>query len=936
MLSEANHPEIPRRIRVWLMRFAGLFGHERRERELSAELESHLALHIEENVRAGMTPEEARRQALIKLGGVEQAKEMYREQRGIAWLETLWLDLRYAARTLRKSAGFAIVAVTTLALGIGLNTALFSVANGFLLKTLPVRDPRQLVVLDWFGDKLPANLALTGESNPVDPRTGEQLTNVFSYAAFREFQLHARAFKSVFALAPIGQVTVGRHGIGHIGVAIIVSGNCYSGLGLRPFLGRLLLPRDDKPGAEPAAVISYQFWQKVFGGDASVVGRAVSLDGVFFTVVGVTPRNFLGVQPVGFLSAPDITIPISQETIINSRVLGGLLPPMNDPNHWGLQLMARLRAGATERQAQAEANAVFQRGLGPEWVSVSKGKLPELRLLPGAAGANVLAGFALKPLTVLMVLAGLVLLIACANVANLFLSRTAARRREFTIRLALGSGRIALFRQLIVEGVIIAVLGGIAGLFLSWWGTRLLLLLLPRIPFVNLGLNVAPDIRVFAFAVAASLVSGVFCALAPATRAARLEPAAELKEASASGWRAGGGSRKRLGKLLVGTQIALSLPLLAVCALFVRTSHNLSSIKLGFNPRGVLVFHLDPTLQGYEGAKLARLYHELLGRLNALPGVVSVSGSRNALISDVMMGFASETIRVEGVQRSGRVAGVELNNVAPGFFNTMGIPLISGRDFTNEDDLKAPLVAVINEAAAHKYFANSSPVGKRFRWRGARNWIEVVGVVGNAKYQTVRGEAQPTVYVPVWQSRRAGGLYFEVRKGANVESVGKEIYSTVRGLDPNLLIDDMETQTHQISSSMAVSGDRLFAQLTALFGGLGLLLACVGLYGIGAYQVSLRTREIGIRVALGADRGQILWLTLRQSLSTALLGLAAGLLLALAATTLVRGALYGVAPYDPVNLAAVTVLLAAVAGLAAWLPARRAAKVDPAVALRQE
>jgi predicted permease len=911
-----------------------------RKRKFEAQIDSELRFHIEQKtaelVAQGVEPTEARRRAMAKLGGIEAVKQEWRESRSFCWLERLLMDIRYAARMLRKSPGFTTVAILTLALGIGLNTALFSVADGFLFKTLPVRDPQQLVVLDWFGDKLPAKLALTGESNPVDPRTGQQLTNVFSYATFQGLRLRARAFRSVFALAPIGPVTVGWHGRGHVGVGIMVSGNCYSGLGLRPFLGRLLLPRDDRAGAEPVAVISYQFWRKVFGGDPSVVGRAVSLDGVFFTVVGVTPRNFLGVQSFGFLSDPDVTIPMSQEPSINSRVLGGLLPPMTDPNHWGLQLMARLRAGATERQAQAEANAIFQRSLGPEWASVSRGRLPEIRLLSGATGGNLLAGFAPKPLTVLMVLAGLVLLIACANVANLFLSRAAARRREFTIRLALGSGRIALFRQLIIEGVIIAVLGGTAGLFLAWWGARLLLLLLPRIPLLNLGLNVAPDIRVFSFALAASLFSGIFCALAPAMRAARLEPAAELKEASASGWSAGGRSRNRLGKLLVGSQIALSLPLLVVCALFVRTSQNVSSTNLGFNPRGVLVFRLDPTLQGYEGAKLARLYRELLGRLNALPGVVSVSGSRNAQVSDVMMGFASETIRVEGVQKSRRVAGVEVNNVTPGFFHTMGIPLISGRDFTNEDDLTGPLVAVVSEAAARKYFSNPSPVGKRFRWGGARHWIDVVGIVGNAKYQTVRAKAQPTVYLPVWQSRRTGGMYFEIRTGANVASVSKEIYSTVRGLDPSLLIGNMETQAHQINSSLAVSGDRLFAQLTALFGGLGLLLACVGLYGITAYQVSLRTREIGIRVALGADRGQILWLTLRQSLSAALLGLAAGLLLALAAARVVRGALYGVAPYDPVNLASVTLLLAAVAGLAAWLPARRATEIEPTSALRYE
>ncbi len=501
------------------------------------------------------------------------------------------------------------------------------------------------------------------------------------------------------------------------------------------------------------------------------------------------------------------------------------------------------------------------------------------------------------------------------------------------MRLALGSGRGRLIRQLVTESVVLIALGGAAGFLLTWWSGRYLLAFLPSSSFINLGLNVSPDMRVFGFAAGLSLFSGIVFGLGPAAHATRIELSADLKGGMHPGRRASGKSRLWSRKLLVTFQLAVSFLLVVVAGLMVRTLQNLQSIDLGFDPRNVLVFSLTPSANGYTPEKLYPFYNRLLDRLNAIPGVVSASASSDILISDVAV-TGWNAIEVEGAPLSSKRMSTSTNYVAPGFFATMGIPLLAGRGPQIGDTASGPKVATINETFARKYFPDTSPVGRRFRWKGGKDWIEVVGIVGDIKFYSVRAEPPPITYLPFLQSPWMIDMTFEVRTATSATAVAKGIYSAVRALDPDLPVVEMRTQEQQIESSL--NTERLFAKLAGLFGALGLTLACVGLYGIMAYNVTLRTSEIGIRMALGAARGGIMWLVLKESLPLVGVGLGAGCLLALATTRLIASILYGVAPTNPITLGASMILLFLVATLAAWIPARRATKVDPMVALRYE
>ena len=613
---------------------------------------------------------------------------------------------------------------------------------------------------------------------------------------------------------------------------------------------------------------------------------------------------------------------------------GGKLPLLTADNRWGLQIMARLKPGVSEQKAQLETNSIFQQMLTPEWTSMAKeAGLPEIVLLPGSKGPNFMAQFFAKPVTILMVVVTLLLMIACANVASLFLARGAARGKEFTVRLALGARRSRLIRQLVTESVLLVSLGGAAGFLLAWWVSRYLLAFLPSSSFMNLGLNVNPDMRVFGFAAGISLFSGIVFGLGPAAQTTRIELSAAMKESTLWSGRASGKSRLWSRKLLVTFQLAVSLLLVVVAGLLVRTLRNLKSADLGFDPRNVLVFGLTPSANGYTGEKIALFYSRLLDRLNALPGVVSATASSDILISDVAV-TGWNAIEVEGSPSSGKRMSTSINYIAPRFFETMGIPLLAGRGPQTGDTASRPKVAIINETFARKYFPDTSPVGRRFRWQGEKDWIEVVGIVGDVKFYSVRAEPPPTAYIPFLQSPWTIDMTFEVRTARSSAAVVRGIYSAVRALDPELPVVEMRTQEEQIDSSL--STERLFAKLAGLFGALGLALACVGLFGIMAYNVSRRTGEIGVRMALGATHGGILWLVLKQSFSLVLVGLAAGCLLALATTRFIASVLYGVAPTNPVTLGMGMLLLFLVAMLAAWIPARRATKVDPMVALRYE
>ena len=915
----------------WYRRF---FRRGLTERQLDAELRFHLEQQTADYVAAGMTQEGARRRARLEFGGLDQVKEECRDVGAARFMETLLQDVRYGLRMLAKSPGFTAAVVITLALGIGANTAIFSLANALLFKDLPVKDPCELVILTWAARKQPETLMFTGNSNPTDPHSGRELMNVFPYSIFKGIRDRTRRLADVFVFAPLTRVNLNDRGSGHSGIAVTVSGNYFSALGIHAAVGRLLLESDDQADAPCTAAISYRFWQTAFGGDPSLPGRTVTLNATPCTIVGVTPKDFQGLQYLGFISAPDVTVPIMQGEQIGRWEFGGKLPLLTADNRWGLQIMARLKPGVSEQKAQLETNSIFQQMLTPEWTSMAKeAGLPEIVLLPGSRGPNFMAQFLAKPVTILMVIVTLLLMIACANVASLFLARGAARSKEFTVRLALGARRSRLIRQLVTESVLLVSLGGAAGFLLAWWVSRYLLAFLPGSSFMNLGLNVNPDMRVFGFAAGLSLFSGIVFGLGPAAQTTRIELSAAMKESTLWSGRASGKSRLWSRKLLVTFQLAVSLLLVVVAGLLVRTLRNLKSADLGFDPRNVLVFGLTPSANGYTGEKIALFYSRLLDRLNALPGVVSATASSDILISDVAV-TGWNAIEVEGSPLSGKRMSTSINYIAPRFFETMGIPLLAGRGPQTGDTASRPKVAVINETFTRKYFPDTSPVGRRFRWQGEKDWVEVVGIVGDVKFYSVRAEPPPTAYIPFLQSPWTIDMTFEVRTARSSAAVVRGIYSAVRALDPDLPVVEMRTQEEQIDSSL--STERLFAKLAGLFGALGLALACVGLFGIMAYNVSRRTGEIGVRMALGATHGGILWLVLKQSFSLVLVGLAAGCLLALATTRFIASVLYGVAPTNLVTLGMGMLLLFLVAMLAAWIPARRATKVDPMVALRYE
>jgi predicted permease len=910
-----------------------LFHKQEVEQEMDEELRGYLDAAAKEKMRSGMGPAEAQRAARVEMGSMDGVKERIRSSGWESALEPLWQDICFGLRQLRRNPGFTATVVITLALGIGANTAVFSLANALLFKDLPVRNPGQLVILTYAASKQPAGLQLTGVSNPRDPRSGRELMNVFNYLIFKGIRNRAQSLADVFAFAPLDRVNINDRGSGHSGIAIAVSGNYFSALGVQPAAGRLLVEGDDQANAPCTAAISYRFWQSAFGDDPSVPGRSMALNGTPCTIVGVTPKDFQGLQFLGPVSAPDVTVPIMQGERIGRWAWGGKLPLLTADNRWGLQIMARVKPGVSEQKAQLETNSIFQEMLPPEWTSLAKETgLPEIVFLSGSKGPNFIAQFFAKPVTILMVVVTLLLLIACANVASLFLAQGAARSREFTVRLALGSSRGRLIRQLITESVVLISLGGAAGFLLAWWTGRYLLSFLPSSSYMNLGLNVSPDMRVFCFAAGISLFSGIVFGLGPAARATRVELSEDLKGGIRPGRHISGKSRLWSRNLLVTFQLAVSLLLVVVAGLMARTLQNLKSTDLGFDPRNVLVFDLTASANGYSGEKLAIFYDRLLDRLNALPGAVAASGSSEVLIGD---SGGSNVMEVEGATPSSKQMVTRINNVAPRFFETMGIPLLAGRGPQTGDTASGPKVAVINETVARKCFPGSSPVGRRFRWKwGGKDWIEVVGIVGDAKFFNVRDEPPPTTYIPFLQNPWMGDMSLEVRAATSTAPVAKEIYSAVRALDPDLPVVEMRTQEQQIDSSL--STERLFAKLAGLFGALGITLACVGLYGIMAYNVTHRTSEIGIRMALGAGRWGILWLVLKESLPLVGAGLGAGCLFALGTTRLIASVLYGVAPTNPVTLGASMILLFLVATLAAWIPARRATKVDPMVALRYE
>ncbi|HXJ96534.1 MAG TPA: ABC transporter permease [Terriglobia bacterium] len=905
-------------LRVLASRLRGLLTRRRLDEDFQQELDSHLALLTEENVRRGMAPEDAGRAARVRLGGVTQLRETNRDLRGLPWLETLVQDVRYGLRQLRRSPGFTTAAVVTLALGIGANTALFSLIDAVLLRMLPVTSPERLVHL----------FSVTADGGTND---------YFSYPTYKTLRDQNHVFSDVFAFRALGDVDFEVDGHGELAQGQAVTGNYHA------VLGRTINPADDRVRAgSPVAVISYRYWERRFGRDPSVLDKNIVLDNVPFRVIGVTAPEFFGLEPG---QAVDVWIPLAEYAQIRPGIaaIGTPYDIFEAAYRNSIRIMARLKPGVTEAKAQADLAPIFQQALqrvadsliGLPFDSPQGHKLLLTTRLEVEAGGRGLASLRerfSKPLLTLTAVVGLLLLIACTNVAGLLLVRAAARQREIAIRVALGAPRRRLIRQLITESVMLAFAGGVLGLLLAHWGSNSLVALMSHSAAPVL-LNVRPDARVLAFTLIVSLATALLFGLAPALRASRLDVSPATKESVRT--LGAVGRQARLGKILAITQVALSLVMLITAGLLVRSLANLRGLYPGFNQDRVLLVSVNPTLVGYTESQIDQLYAQVLERIRAIPGVRSASFSMSSPLGQ-SSGFTDAV--VEGYTPSpGEHMVVQLNLVGPGYFRTLETAVLAGREFNDADAAGAPKVAVINQAMSRRFFGENTTIGSRFSlpdWVGDKTMIEIVGVVEDAKSEDMRQAAPPTAYVPFPQSSDPGSVTFEVRTYTNPASMSESVRRTIQQADSRIPVFAVRTLAEQVDESLVE--ERLTASLSSLFGLLALMLASIGVYGLIAHTVARRTNEIGLRMALGAHRGQILSMVMGQTFVLAAAGLSIGIPAAVAASRLVTSELYGVRATDPITLAGAAALMTALIAVAGYLPARRATKVDPMVALRYE
>jgi len=905
------------RLRIFFHRLLGLFLRRKLERELEEEIHSHLEMQIGDNLRQGMSLEEARRAARRNFGGVEQVKEAYRDKSRLVWIENLWQDLRYGARMLMKQPGFTLIAVITLALGIGANTAVFTLINALLLRALPVAKPHELVVISAGGQGTPG---------------------IISFPMYRDLRARQEVFTDILASGGARSVRLTiPGGSGTVEVDNVQTGlvtaNYWNVLGVQPALGRFFSEAEDRVPNSSAtsgslAVLSYSFWERQFGRDPNVLGRTVLVNRNSCQVIGVAPRGFFG-ERVG--SEPDLWVPLisfSSAELLENR--GGQFTAE----------MGRLKPGLSREQAQTALTLLFQQlvqaeraaGLpsGPGRVAPVENYF--IRVEPGATGLStgLLRRTFTQPLWIIMAIVALVLLIACANVANLLLARAVARQREISVRLALGCSRFRLVRQLLTESLLLSALGTIVGLLVAWWGSDVLLRMVDT-GSVPLQLDLSPDARVFAFTAAVMIVTGIGFGLAPAWRANGFDLASAMKDqARGTGQRV----RQYLGRTLVIFQVALSLLLLIGAGLLIRSLYNLRQIDLGFQPERVTLFHLAHNPQNREPAALTRVAREVHERVKQIPGVQQASVSWLMLFSGADINAPLKIHDYTPVPDEEVKA--RFNSVSPGYFETVGMSLVAGRGIEERDTENAPQTAVINEAMARRYFPGANPVGKTMEitvgpTKG--NPIEIVGVVRDAKYNNMRAETKPMFYTSIQQLPRTLGT-LEVRAREPMAALSASIRNALSEVTKDVMIRRVVTLSDQVDSTLA--SERLLTTLCVFFGALALLLASVGLYGVLSYAVAQRTQEIGIRMALGATGRNVLWLVLRQSLTVVLAGIAIGLSLALTCTRLLVSFLYGLSPTDPTTIVGAMLLLLVVALLACWIPARRATKVDPMITLKYE
>jgi len=862
------------------------------------------------------------------------------------WEDEMIQDLRYGARMLLKNSGFTLVVALSLALGIGANTAVFSLLDTVLLKTLPVKEPERLVLFRWLsGEKTIWNGMHWEGGNARDQATGLQTGGSFSYPAFEHFRANNQSLSGTFAFRSVG-VSVHIDGQAEVARGQIVSGNYFAGLGLPAFLGRTLTDDDDKPAAEPVAVISHRYWRRRFGGNPEAVGKTIYFRETAFTIVGVTPPDFYGTSNVG--SPAEIWAPLA----LMPKVMPQSWFPMDDPGNWWLNIMGRLKPGVSARQAQAEFDLAMRQQAAELQKSIKDQRdVPQLFLASGSRGLMDARRRFSEPLRILVIIVGLVLAVVCLNVANLSLARAAARRKEIAVRVAAGASRLRLVRQLMTESLLLAALGAAIGLAFAYWGKDVLAALRPLGSNATLP-DLKLDLRVLGFTAAVTVLMCILFGLAPALRAIKVNLTFALKD--------GGGqtgySRSRLSKGLVIAQVAMSLVLLIGAGLYVRTLRNLTRMDLGFNRENLLLFSVGPGEIGYKGERLANLYQQLLERIEAIPGVRSATASAGVMIG----GSSTNSLCVPGyTPQPGEEMMLPNLSVAANFFETMEMPILLGRGLTKQDiepligaiatiqisggkppkDIAPPRrAAVINQAMARKYFPGVDPIGRRFSFsqpcKGGE--IEIVGVVRDAKYGGLKQVIRPTAYVSYLNpySDAPSVINLAVRTAGDPAAMTAAIRKAAQEVEPRLPLTGVKSQEAQIAE--LVTQERLFASLSSFFGLLALVLVAIGLYGVMSYTIARRTHEIGVRIALGAQAVDVLRLVMRETLWLALAGVALGIPAALISTRWIESQLFGLTPHDPLTITLVTLLLMAVMTLAGYLPARKAAQVDPLVALRCE
>lgn len=904
-------------MRIFLSRVLGFLRRRALDCRLDEELRFHIDMEAEVNRTRGMTSEEALCAAQRAFGGVQQVKEVYREQRGLPVMELLLKDLQYGCRTIRRSPVLTATAVLSLALGIGANTAIFSVIEAVMLRSLPVRSPDELVSV---GDS----------SRPTALREGAPMLSVFSYPLYQRLRDENRVFMGLLASGRAGRIgmSIGNSPPEEVR-SRLVSANYFEVLGVSPVLGRVFSAEEDGvPGASPVVVISYDYWERRFVRDFNILGRSLRLNGSTFTVIGVGPRSFTG-EVVG--SPSDIWIPLSMQPQVNP---GHPRLDRRDSN-W-LLCIGRLKPGASIQEARAEMVVLAQAALMDyEGAGLSAAKLRDIRsqtvdVQPGGRGFSWIRKHDSRLLFTLMAVFGLVLVIACANVANLLLARATKRQKEIAMRLALGASRRRLVRQLLTETMLLASMGGLSGLLLAGWGSRVISRLASSggvnpIPF---DVDVHPNAAVLAFTAAVTVLTAILVGLVPALRSTRIDLTPALKENSGNLGRSSG----RAGKVLVIGQLALSLVLLVGAGLFIRSLANLQTLDLGHSRTNLALLKADLLGSGYAPSQQFPMIRRLMERLLSVPGVVGVTVSENGLFSGT--DSSTESLLVEGftpVRRDD--SSSSFDQVGPNYFQVVGVPIIAGRDFDEHDNARAPAVAIINDTMARFYFGRSDPLGKYIA--NGNDRYTIVGVVKDTKQRDLKSKPERRFYVPIFQSTdRFAAFHFEIRTRGDAARIIPAIRRELESFGRNLMISTLEPVRVLIDQS--ISGDRMIAKLSGLFGVLALILAATGLYGVISYATSRRTNEIGLRMALGADRGDVISMVLRETLMLVVAGFAVGLPAALAATRPIAATLVGVGASDPLTLGVASLVMLVVAALAGFVPAVRASRIDPLAALRKE